>query len=291
MKEARSPGRTPYLLAAGIVLVLVLGIVRLSVFDRPTGAPTPEGALRSYYRALDAGDCRRAARFIHPEFQGKDELCAQFRQTQMLSGTLLGVVSTEVNGDRARMLARREVEGVKDRRIVRARRTAGLWRLSGGSSCYPAQRPTDLGRSHLEPEQRFDDYSSFPPTSGPHDPQPAAAGVIYEEPQPLPALVHSMEHGTVVFWIGTASEQMRDRLLGVVQELFGVGYEAVIVTPLPVLQVPFAMTAWGVLQRCLGVAPLEIRSFVTGHYASGPEGRLACGGRAAHRPPCAVSET
>jgi len=289
MEQRERVRRTPYALGVGIVLLVALGMVRLATHGPPSGAPTPEGALRSYYRALEAGDCERAGRFVHPEFLKADELCGRFRETRALSGTLLGVVSTEVADDAARMVIRRGFRGVQDRRIVRARREGDLWLLAGGSSCHGAQRPTDLGALHLEPGQEFDDYSSFPPTSGPHDPTPAEVGAIYEEPQPLPRLVHSMEHGAVVFWIGSASPEMRDQLLGVVQGMFQEGYEAMVVTPLPVLQVPFAMTAWGTLQRCLGVSPAEIRAFVASRYGSGGEGVLACRGPAARLPPCAAS--
>jgi len=291
MEQRERAGRTPFALGAGIVLLVALGLVRLATHGPPSGAPTPEGALRSYYRALEAGDCERAARFVHPEFLEAGELCERFRETRALSGMLLRVISTEVADDAARMVIRRGFRGVQDRRIVRALREGDLWLLAGGSSCHREQRPTDLGALHLEPGQDFDDYSSFPPTSGPHDPTPAQAGAIYEEPQPLPPLVHSMEHGAVVFWVGSASQGVREQLLAVVQGLFQEGFEGLVVTPLPVLQVPFAMTAWGSLQRCLGVSPAEIRAFVGRRYGSGGEGALACRGRAAGLPPCAASRT
>lgn len=290
MEHGKPAGRKAYALGAGIALLAALGLVRIATHEPLTGAPTPQGAVRSYYRALEAGDCRRAARFVHPDFLTSQEVCARFRETRALSGALLGVVSTQEADDAARMVIGREVRGVRDRRIVRARRTGDLWRLAGGSSCHRVQHPADLGVLHLEPGEPFDDYSSFPPSSGPHDPTPAQVGAIYEEPPPLPTLVHSMEHGAVVVWVGAASEEMREQLLAAVQALFREGYEALVVTPLPVLQVPFAMTAWGTLQRCLGVSPQEIRAFVATHYGSGGEGNLACRGRAARLPPCAASD-
>lgn len=288
MKPREPNGGRVYALGAGIVVLVALGLVRISTHDAPTGASTPQGAVRAYYRALEAGDCRRAGRFVHPEFLEADRLCERFRETRNLSGRLLEVLSTQVTGETARVVIQREIQGVRDRRFVRARLAGGLWTLAGGSSCHPVQHPTDLGALHLEPGQEFDSYSSFPPTSGPHDPTPAEVGAIYESPQPLPPLVHSMEHGAVIFWVGSAPPGMREQLLGVVQGLFQAGYEAMVVTPLPVLQVPFAVTAWGTLQRCLGVSPSEVRAFVETYYGSGGEGRLACRGRAAGLPPCGV---
>lgn len=284
----RPLGAAPLLLAVAIAGVLAAGILRLVTFESVpvTGAPTPSGALEAYYEALADGSCRGAARYVHPDFLTADRLCETFEATVEASGTLVGIDSAKVGEESATLIAERDVDGVRDRRIVRARRTGDLWRLAGGSSCYPATHPTDLGTSHLEEGQEFDDYSSIPPTSGPHAPAPAESGTVYPEPQPLPALVHAMEHGTVVFWVGEAAQAFQEQLLGAVEEAYAEGYRSVIVTPLPDLEVPFAMTAWGTLQRCLGVSSAEIRSFLERYYASGGEGALACSGPAARVPPC-----
>ena len=289
MEPARRPPTLAVaLLAAAIVAVLGGGTAALLTHEPApvTGGRTPEIALRGYYEGLAAGDCPRAARFVDPGFLSAEELCRRFEQTVAASGSLVRIVERHVGDETATLIAERDVGGLRDRRIVRLRRTGDRWRLAGGSSCYPPRHPTDLGTTHLEEGSDFDDYSSTPPTSGPHDPVPTDPGV-YRSPRPLPKVVHSMEHGAVVFWLGDAPDAMLGELGAALGDLVGEGYGAVIVTPLPELDVPFAMTAWGTLQRCLGVSVGEVRAFVETYYGSGGEGELACGGPASDLPPCA----
>jgi len=276
-------------MAVAIVATLGAGVLRALTHDPVpvTGAPTPESALRAYYDALDAGECRRAARYVDPAFLTREQLCARFEETAAASGTLVRVTDQEVGDETATLIAERDLGELTDHRIVRAVRAGDLWRLAGGSSCFPVLHPTDLGIAHLEEGRAFDDYSTIPPTSGPHSPVPTRAGVVYGEPQPLPEVVHAMEHGAVVLWVAPdAPEPMRAGLLDTVDALFEEGYLALIVTPLPGLEQPFAMTAWGSLQRCLGLSRPEVHAFVESFYASGGEGALACEGLAAAVPRC-----
>ncbi|HEX6208066.1 MAG TPA: DUF3105 domain-containing protein [Actinomycetota bacterium] len=277
------------LLALAIAATLAMGTVRALTFEPVpiTGAPTPEGALRAYYEALEEEDCRAAARYVDPAFLTAEQLCERFEETVAASGSLVGVTDREVGEETATLIAERVLGDHTDHRVVRVARAGDLWRLAGGSSCFPVLHPTDLGTAHLEEDQAFDDYSSIPPTSGPHSPVPTTAGAVYQEPQPLPEVVHAMEHGAVVVWVSPeAPEPMRERLLRTVSSTAEEGYASLIVTPLPGLEEPFAMTAWGSLQRCLGVSPPEIHAFVEAHYASGGEGALACAGPAAEVPRC-----
>jgi len=59
-------------------------------------------------------------------------------------------------------------------------------------------------------------YNSNPPTSGNHNPQPAAFK-IYDNPVPKENLVHSMEHGAVVVWYNTSNQDVLNQLKSVVQ--------------------------------------------------------------------------
>lgn len=164
---------------------------------------------------------------------------------------------------------------------------AGRSERAAGGACGEIQHPEDLGGAHLGEGERFTGYSSWPPASGPHDPVATQAGAIYGDPQPVEQVIHAMEHGAVVFWVGEeASEGIRRRLERVVTAAYEDGYHALIVTPVAGIEEPFAMTAWGSLQRCRGVDAADIRAFLDAHYGSGLEGHLACGGPAAALPPC-----
>ncbi len=66
------------------------------------------------------------------------------------------------------------------------------------------------------------------------------------------------------------------------------GYYQVAVVENPDLDVPFALSAWGALQKCASVDAAAISSFVEEWYASPktPEGGLACQGPARSLPNC-----
>jgi hypothetical protein len=148
--------------------------------------------------------------------------------------------------------------------------------VAPGEPCAAVEEPRDLGRRHLQPgSDHVGAYSSDPPTSGPHDPRPIQPG-IYDQPQPVPQLIHAMEHGAVVLWTGGLSPTQRDALASLAADLAGRGYGSLIVVPYPQLGVPIAMTAWGVLQMCLELDAPAIRHFVRDYYASGAKGHLAC---------------
>jgi hypothetical protein len=111
--------------------------------------------------------------------------------------------------------------------------------------------------------------------------------VIYSEPQPNEELVHAMEHGAVVFWVNSGmAPKLQERAEEMVLETYDQGYESLIVAPTDQIQEPFAMSAWGTIQRCVGVDGETIRSFVDQFYGSGLEGSLACFGSAASLPGC-----
>ena len=58
------------------------------------------------------------------------------------------------------------------------------------------QREESLGQEHIDGPV---DYGTDFPTSGPHAPRPTRAG-FYDEPVALEALVHAMEHGSVIVY-------------------------------------------------------------------------------------------
>jgi hypothetical protein len=65
--------------------------------------------------------------------------------------------------------------------------------------------PDDLDRAHIgagggpETMPPLSSYRTQPPTSGPHNQVPLAAGQ-YPDPPPIDQVIHSLEHGAVAIW-------------------------------------------------------------------------------------------
>jgi hypothetical protein len=65
--------------------------------------------------------------------------------------------------------------------------------------------PADADAVHIGSDDRYmsmpplDTYASIPPTSGPHNATPLAAGV-YDTPPPIDQAIHSLEHGGAILW-------------------------------------------------------------------------------------------
>ena len=277
----------PWLIALAVFVAAGLGVGAWLLLSGPKKAATPEEALRGFYTAVAEDDCEAAASYLDPSFQTQEQVCKDLGQIKEQVGTLGEIRSVDDQGNVAYVVASRTVEGQADQRIITVKKGPEEgWLVAGGSACYGVEQPEDLGNDHLEEGETFDAYSSDPPTSGPHAPSPTETGQIYSEPQPDAELVHAMEHGAVVFWMSFQDEALREQAQGAIDDVFTQGYESLIVTPKPDLDVPFAMTAWGALQKCVGVDPQDIQTFVENHYGSGLEGSLACYGEASSLPGC-----
>jgi hypothetical protein len=136
-----------------------------------------------------------------------------------------------------------------------------------------------LDRTHIGPTSvvktapPLSSYSSIPPTSGPHNPSPLPAGV-YDSPQPVDRMIHSLEHGSVIIWYrpGNTSQALQD-----IKAFYQQPSEQdhVIVAPysypdqgaagvLPTGQA-MVMDAWHHLQSCGTVSLGAAKSFVKGY--------------------------
>ena len=101
-------------------------------------------------------------------------------------------------------------------------------------------------------------YNSDPPTSGKHYSTQAFADFIDEEGLesfgdfPAGYLLHSLEHGYVVFWYNcnalgdTECDDLKDEIQ---QVMSSVGNFKVIAIPWPSIEEPVVMTSWGRLLR------------------------------------------
>lgn len=244
------------------------------------GAETPRAAIEGYYEGLGSGDCAATAAYVDPSFASEQEVCAAFDESRTNAGTLVAIGEVDQRGDQAFVITTRTAGGITDDRIVTVNDVDGSWKLAGGNACWGPENPQDLGNDHLAEGETYTGYSSMPPASGPHAPTPTETGTIYESPQPHEELVHAMEHGAVVFWTSGMDDALQQHAEDSVIDVFNQGYESLIMTP-DTLDDPFTMTAWGVVQRCVGVSASEIQEFVDTHYGSGMEGMMACFGDAA----------
>lgn len=123
-------------------------------------------------------------------------------------------------------------------------------------------------------------HNTDPPTSGPHYSTPLSAG-FYEEdaletygPFPEGYLIHSLEHGYVVFWYNCAAlsepqcDDLKDQIQDVMQDAANF---KVIGFPRPSLEVPVAITTWGRTLRMQQFDPGQALQFVQTYRGVAPE--------------------
>ena len=123
-------------------------------------------------------------------------------------------------------------------------------------------------------------YNSDPPTSGKHYPTQAFADFIEEDGLesfgdfPEGYLVHSLEHGYVIFWyncdvlIDTECEDLKDEI----QQVMGrVGDFKVIGFPWPTLEEPVVLSSWGRLLRFDEFDPNVAEQYVRNFRNQAPE--------------------
>jgi hypothetical protein len=132
------------------------------------------------------------------------------------------------------------------------------------------------------------DYETNPPAGGDHNPDPLEAGTFYTDPPRLGEAVHLLEHGAVIGWTKDLDEADQKAVEEEFNSIFQDGYYQLAVVENPELDVPFALSAWGALQKCDEVDTSVIRPFVEEWYASPKSGEssLACDGQARSLPPC-----
>lgn len=136
------------------------------------------------------------------------------------------------------------------------------------------KRPSQ-GRDHVEAGTDLN-YKHYPPTSGTHYSTTVAAG-FYEEPQPLGAIVHSLEHGAVIIYYepgalsGSAKQDLKDYA-----NTYTGTWSSVIVVPYgrdnPAST--YALTAWRHILRLETYDEDVVRSFIAEYLGRGPENNV-----------------
>lgn len=133
-----------------------------------------------------------------------------------------------------------------------------------------------MSSSHITVDSDPGEYNSDPPTSGPHYPEPAQAGFYDTNPYQYPAgrLVHSLEHGYVIFWYGCANlsesacSELKSQIRAVMDEVNNV---KVIAYPWDSLDVPVVITSWGRLQKMETFNAAQARAFYSSNLNRSPE--------------------
>lgn len=125
----------------------------------------------------------------------------------------------------------------------------------------------EQGRNHV-PDGTKVEYSSNPPTSGPHYINPEPAG-IYDAPVPDGNLVHSMEHGAVILW--HKSDLPKDQVDQLKAIYAGAAVSKKIMVPRNNLDVPVALTSWTRLLKLQTIDVAQIKAFMETNEDRGPE--------------------
>lgn len=120
----------------------------------------------------------------------------------------------------------------------------------------------DQGRAHANPGEVITGYNSNPPTSGPHDPNPAQCG-IYRTEIPVERLVHTMEHAGVILYYQPEvfSPDEVTELQNLATELLRDNHRLVMV-PNRQIEARIALTAWDTLLELDTFEADTIRAFV-----------------------------
>ncbi|MBI3738477.1 MAG: DUF3105 domain-containing protein [Chloroflexi bacterium] len=130
--------------------------------------------------------------------------------------------------------------------------------------------------THITTDSDPGQYNSDPPTSGPHYPEEAGAGFYDTNNYEYPAgyLVHNLEHGYVIFWYNcdklsdSACNDLKAQIKTVMDDLGGT---KLIAYPWPSLDVPFAMTSWGQLEKFGTFDAEKAKAFVRANLNHAPE--------------------
>ena len=137
-----------------------------------------------------------------------------------------------------------------------------------------------VSRLHIgDPAARPKEWTSFPPTSGPHYVTPAVYG-FYADPVELARIVHGLEHGGAYMLYGSKTPpDTAERL----RKIYNRDQRALVVAPLPELGNKIALGAWtseapgselvgvGHLATCTAVDKAAFEAFLAAYRGNGPE--------------------
>jgi hypothetical protein len=136
---------------------------------------------------------------------------------------------------------------------------------AGEGACGPIRRealdPAFL--VHVRPDEVVE-YTSDPPTSGPHQSAPPVEGVV-DEPLPRPIQVGVLEAGDVLL------QHRPDLDADGLERLRALAGDRVVVAPNPDLPDPVVATAWVHKRTCASVDLAALEDFVDERVGKGPD--------------------
>lgn len=168
----------------------------------------------------------------------------------------------------------------------------GIVFLSGGgkderatlasAGCTLEVKPGLEGEHALQSTETSDTWNTDPPTSGPHNDQPAVYG-FYDDPVALAQTVHNLEHGGIVIHYGP---KLPDAEVQELRDFYNDDPNGLVVAPLAKLGSKIALSAWtteesisdqpgdngkGFLATCPNFDADVVSSFLDEHRFKGPE--------------------
>lgn len=142
---------------------------------------------------------------------------------------------------------------------------------AAAADCTEIVEHENEGRDHLASGDTFDDYETNPPTSGPHDPQPAPWG-SYREPVETEKLVHNLEHGGIIVHYKDLGDSEVDALENLVDSY----RNGVISNPNDSIDAPIAIASWTKSMECEQYSSEVIHGYVSQECNKGPEKLATC---------------
>lgn len=132
----------------------------------------------------------------------------------------------------------------------------------------PGVSITNDGREHVTTMPDLSTYSSNPPTSGPHNPDPLPKGV-YTTEQDDGRLIHSLEHGYINISYKDANDKaLVEKLTNLMKDYSG---RKVILVPRAKDESAIAVAGWTRLLKLEAFDEQQIRDFIRAFLGQGPE--------------------
>jgi len=173
-------------------------------------------------------------------------------------------------------------------------RGTGAADVGGGECNVVPKTVTGLSQTHVSVCSEVD-YPDSPPAGGPHYPT-WAAFQSYSFPVPRGFWVHDLEHGAVVYSYNCSDtpDGCPDEVAQVQSLIDALPTDSscsdtprrVVLTPDPLLDVRWGVSAWGFTLRATCVDAQRFRQFYLNHFGLGPEDLCAPGSDFGGTAPC-----